>query len=670
MFEREIQFIYDFSHNKIKKLGSFITFSELKSTNLHPAILQYISAEIDFYIFEDRQKLLKDSLFDYTGKKINSYFMLISEEIKKTKKFSQSYIEKLILHSVTFTVNHLVNPNTLISQFIFEEDNEKSAAEIKQILNYLYYYPHTKKIISSYLDKKNIMKISSEEFGELLKKIDSIGFAENPAKIYKEALESMSDFFNIGMSGRAMVPFQAVENYLKDKGLSVHIDNLKSEFVDTEITRYEIKDYYKILVGSESAEPHADAAAETEEVLESDLKNDSVQPHVFEPVEDEEQTVELKIKEEESPKVILDEETVIETEEESDDKVESTPGEKDAVTAEKNGETKPEAEIQESDAAKTNDQADVPAADPDIIEIDDERGLESETVAEVMELAKEEVNIITDENIEGKELIAEDDDDSLGVIDELDDNSAETEEKEELDTHNDPEREVEQTGTESKPMEEEQGIVENNKSPLGFNVSSEESEEKPGEVSGQASPDKGEYKSESDNVILTSKDPEKPGDDLSQSDSKDTLSYLLNDDPIETELNDNSFEVEEQDDQTENNADDEDLELFEQEKEDAAEKEDAPEEQNVIKEPAESPKEVHIDITSLLENRKITKVIDVIFDYDMEEFANTLEQISVAPNLDSANQIIDKVCGASQISTSSKEAKLFKTIISDYYDRK
>ena len=98
MFEREIQFIYDFSHNKVKNLGSFITFSELKSTDLHPAILQYISAEIDFYIFEDRQKLLKDSLFDYSGDTINTYFLHISEEIKKVKKFSQSYIEKLILH--------------------------------------------------------------------------------------------------------------------------------------------------------------------------------------------------------------------------------------------------------------------------------------------------------------------------------------------------------------------------------------------------------------------------------------------------------------------------------------------------------------------------------------------------------------------------------------------
>ena len=237
MFEREIQFIYDFSHNKIKKLGSFITFSELKSTNLHPAILQYISAEIDFYIFEDRQKLLKDSLFDYSGSKINSYFSQISEEIKKTKRFSQSYIEKLILHSVTFTVNHLVTPNSLASQFIFEEDKEKSASEIKQIMNYMHYYPHIKKIISSYLDKKNVLKISSEEFKELLKKIDNIGLEENPDKMYNEALESMAEFFNVGMSGRAMVPLLAVQNYIKDKGMTGHLDKLQSEFVDAEITR-------------------------------------------------------------------------------------------------------------------------------------------------------------------------------------------------------------------------------------------------------------------------------------------------------------------------------------------------------------------------------------------------------------------------------------------------
>ena len=88
MFEKEIEFIYKYNLNKIKHLGSFITYEQLLATNIHPALLQYLSAEIDFLIYEDRQKLLKDSLFDYSGEKITEYFSSIGEEIKKTKKFS------------------------------------------------------------------------------------------------------------------------------------------------------------------------------------------------------------------------------------------------------------------------------------------------------------------------------------------------------------------------------------------------------------------------------------------------------------------------------------------------------------------------------------------------------------------------------------------------------
>ena len=87
MFEKEIEFIYKYNLNKIKHLGSFITYEQLLLTNLHPALLQYLSAEIDFLIFEDRQKLLKDSLFDYSGEKITEYFAQIGEEIKRTRKF-------------------------------------------------------------------------------------------------------------------------------------------------------------------------------------------------------------------------------------------------------------------------------------------------------------------------------------------------------------------------------------------------------------------------------------------------------------------------------------------------------------------------------------------------------------------------------------------------------
>jgi hypothetical protein len=92
--------------------------------------------------------------------------------------------------------------------------------------------------------------------------------------------------------------------------------------------------------------------------------------------------------------------------------------------------------------------------------------------------------------------------------------------------------------------------------------------------------------------------------------------------------------------------------------------------ESIVEEKDSSTAFSHLDVVSLLENKKITKIIDVIFDYDMEEFANAIEQIGDAANIYIANSIIDKICKSSQISVSSKEAKLFKSIISEYYDRK
>src|ERR1035437_9520826 len=110
MFEKEIQFIVDFSLNKVKNLGSFFSFEKLLSTNIHPAILHYISAEIDFLIFEDRKNLIQNSVFDYSGPEIAKYFNLIGEEVKRTRKISIEDIRKLVSQAVSFNVNFIARP--------------------------------------------------------------------------------------------------------------------------------------------------------------------------------------------------------------------------------------------------------------------------------------------------------------------------------------------------------------------------------------------------------------------------------------------------------------------------------------------------------------------------------------------------------------------------------
>ena len=45
MFENEIKFISDFTLNKVKELGSFITVEKLLSTDIHPSIKKYVEGE-------------------------------------------------------------------------------------------------------------------------------------------------------------------------------------------------------------------------------------------------------------------------------------------------------------------------------------------------------------------------------------------------------------------------------------------------------------------------------------------------------------------------------------------------------------------------------------------------------------------------------------------------
>lgn len=247
MFEKEIRFIYDFYLNKIKSLGSYFTYTQLLTSELHPAILQYITAEIEFLLFEDRQKLLKNSVFDYNSDRIVHYFSLIGDEIKKNKRFSMNYVSKLILHAVSFNINYLVRPKWSLIKFVFDDSTHKTTTEIKQILNYVYFYDHIKSVLVAYLNKKKILSINESELKDLLDKIDKYGIESYLPVIIDTALISMGDFFNSGSLHKTKVPVQAVKLFLEDKNLNSHLEKIQSVFPDDEKLNAEIRDLKSIL---------------------------------------------------------------------------------------------------------------------------------------------------------------------------------------------------------------------------------------------------------------------------------------------------------------------------------------------------------------------------------------------------------------------------------------
>lgn len=274
MFEREIKFISDFTLNKIKKLGSLFTFEKLAELNIHPAILQYVSAELDYIIYEDRNKLLQNSVFDYSGLEILNYFNLIGKEIKKNKKIAFEDIKVLIIQAVSFNANYVARPNWSLSKLIFHENDMRSAQDLRLMLNYIYYYGYIKDIFSSYLSKRRITNLSVAEFELLLNKIDKEVLGKQESKMIDTSLSAIGDFFNEGGINKSKVSLNTVELFLKEKNLVDKLLNLKNVLPFDEKQKFELSEIRNIIVSNPI---EADKNQETINFEENKEINDEIE---------------------------------------------------------------------------------------------------------------------------------------------------------------------------------------------------------------------------------------------------------------------------------------------------------------------------------------------------------------------------------------------------------
>jgi hypothetical protein len=263
MFEKEIKFIVDFSLNKVKNLGSFFSYEKLLGTDIHPAILHYISAEIDFLIFEDRKKLIQNSVFDYSGPEIARYFNLIGDEVKKTRKISVEDIRKLITQAVSFYVNFVARPKWSLTKLIFNDAELKPIEEIKLSLNYIYYYDYIKNILLSYLNRKKSVSLTLIEFEVLLNKIDKELFSAQSNKLIDNALFSIADFMNIG-SNSNNVPVQSVEVFFKERNLIEYLFKLRRALPIDSKQKYSVEEVRSIIYSTKPLDKQAISAEEPE----------------------------------------------------------------------------------------------------------------------------------------------------------------------------------------------------------------------------------------------------------------------------------------------------------------------------------------------------------------------------------------------------------------------
>ena len=639
MFEKEIEFIYNYNLNKLQQLGSFITYEQLLSTDIHPALLQYVSAEIDFLIYEDREKLLKESLFDYSGEIIIKHFAGIGEEIKKTKKFSLEYLTKLLLHASSFNVNYIIRPKWSLLQFIFENvsNNQKQIVEVKQILNYLFYYPYLKRLLISFFDKKRVMSITLSEFEELLNKIDKINFDSNFEKVLENAFESMSEFINMGEARNTKISQQMVELFLMDKGLAQYKPILTERYGVNGSNKYEISDFKKTILSYDSSEENSLTTEERDEII-----NQKVEEFKNEPLENSEQeasveTDEINI---EQSDITTESESTLEEEEQTKEEVRDDFDEKKSFLESHIKTIEDDSEKVEENIATEEEINNSLIEEIEPLDIDEAPRVDDENIEEVYEFIteEEELNEIADEESSELERIEIEENDETDIV-------------------------LEQ---ESEAAENPSTFVEEGTS---ITYSSEDLSKKNDEIASNETNDEDANNWPTETSIENA-DAELSVDELlEETDASSIMEEIEKDDLSAMQESDIEAEILETPDEIKNNEGEDQQALFKDEDfEDELEESESNEAQIEIDEGITNEPDIPIvDITLLLENKKIAKIIEVVFDYDMEEFANAIDEISTCKSEVEALSVIDRIAKKTFIDSSVKEVKVFKNIISSFF---
>lgn len=604
MFDKKKKFIYDFNINQLKKLGPYFTIEKLGEVDIHPAIETYVNAAVDNLIFQDRQQLIGNSIFDYSGDEIGGYLASVDDILKRRKKFSLKFFAELIEKAIDFNINFIQSPKPELLQLVFEDKQHMPVQDIIQRLKHLYYYEYFNKVITSFVSRKKIIALNRDEFNELLNRVDNLSTESNQKEILENFITAASSFFNIGNAGKNDIPLEAFTLFISGKGLVSYNEALKSSIGDSPQTEYDPTYFIKILnsVVEEKVEYVAEEPAiiKTNSVLDDFEGGDVV----------EEET-----------------EPAPEAGEDFDEQFEDFPEE---ISNEKNNNVGLE-------ELTGDDQEEVEIPIPQSEKSEPEKKPEN-TVTSFFGGIPDEDN--TSDGDESEEFIVAD-----GIN--LEDFAEAEENDDEVEIPTDDDSTVEET-----PLFEEGETTSDEFEDIFADITEDqdeepEIEEQPVEINETTEEETDEFPDfnfEEEGEIPANNSPDMTDEDTGESEPDE-----------ESPANERGFF------EREGSVDEDHGASFNASMGIAFNNED-----DQIPQPANSS-EV-IDPAVILDHPNMSKIIIEVFDYDMEEFADTMELIAQSDSKEKALNILDQLFERNGVEKTSKEAQNFIDIILEYFD--
>jgi hypothetical protein len=212
----------------------------------------YFTAEVDWWIYEERLRRQSQSHFDFTNYEFGISISKIDDLLKKYARFKKAEFETILNSAVKLRINMLIRPRTTLKWFVYRGELTKPVNEILQRLSYFYDYGYLWEGFLKWGENKKINFNSNEllslnDFLNTIEKIDNDEILDFTPQNFVDLLDPLFSFF-IEDKNTNEIPVESILIFLDDKGIepiAAHLLNLIT--VDNKLTISK-QDFLKIIL--------------------------------------------------------------------------------------------------------------------------------------------------------------------------------------------------------------------------------------------------------------------------------------------------------------------------------------------------------------------------------------------------------------------------------------
>ncbi len=198
IFETEITTIIHTVQARTIGEGDSILLKNVMTSDIHPALKEYILAEVKKLLQQEREKEVRSKRFPYALPEIVSLQRQTDILLVQEYEFTRGEFESVVDEAVHFQFNFLCRPQWTLLNFVLENNRTVSATVLERKLRYAVEYQYFRKLIRRYVLDRGLAEVSYEELRDLLERIDREVVAQHNASELARMTRPLLAFIEAG----------------------------------------------------------------------------------------------------------------------------------------------------------------------------------------------------------------------------------------------------------------------------------------------------------------------------------------------------------------------------------------------------------------------------------------------------------------------------------------